>query len=628
MAPPETENGRNQIVVDRGRVSQIRRHLEGISFHSVESQPWPTAEQEAVPYHEYGQTTDSLENRTAPGPWGVPPPDLDGVLNRPSSVSTFNSDYMLFQGVTRVPSYSRQRSNPQGSSCRIQEIADEIDCNQKKPNRDSHKIPTIETQPAKLRVNNNGESINSPDHPFHNLEADFAAIRLDESFVRTPKSPKPNRSANTPASSRSGPSSASRRRSPEEHVIAIMGKTGSGKSTFISKVAVQDYQQAIGHGLSSRTQEVIEVDCYIDGHKVVLVDTPGFDDTNLGDGTILNRIAEWLKLSFHEGKRLLGLIYMHDINEPRVGGSSRKNMTLFRKLTGKDSMENVILLTTKWNLLMDAAIGIEREGELEKERGFWAQMLADSAKSRRHDGTKASAVDIIREVLKNEPTVIKIQEELGAGKDLIDTEAGEFVNEELMKLQKQHQEELEALKEEMKHAEEKNKVQYAKTLKEHYRKMLEEVEASKQQQLQLLNRQKESMERQLQKLENKLEERKKAMTRGSRETEELKVTIHDLKNEIMKREVQEKKEKQGFQQFLSTMEEAMEDERAAERANALQESQLQQKREQQLQEREQNLRERESQANVFASTMASFKALEHNCINAVSSVGIVEFGNA
>lgn len=32
-------------------------------------------------------------------------------------------------------------------------------------------------------------------------------------------------------------------------------------------------------------------------HRVVVVDTPGFDDTDVGDAEILRRIATWLEVS-------------------------------------------------------------------------------------------------------------------------------------------------------------------------------------------------------------------------------------------------------------------------------------------------------------------------------------------
>jgi predicted GTPase len=51
----------------------------------------------------------------------------------------------------------------------------------------------------------------------------------------------------------------------------------------------------IGHGLRSCTSEVHFSDPFmVNGRKVVLFDTPGFDDTNRSDTEILTEIAVFL----------------------------------------------------------------------------------------------------------------------------------------------------------------------------------------------------------------------------------------------------------------------------------------------------------------------------------------------
>jgi hypothetical protein len=64
---------------------------------------------------------------------------------------------------------------------------------------------------------------------------------------------------------------------------------------FISTVAGVD--QGVGHDLVSKTQGVqaVRIRAPEEDIDVVLVDTPGFDDTFKSDREILELISEWLK---------------------------------------------------------------------------------------------------------------------------------------------------------------------------------------------------------------------------------------------------------------------------------------------------------------------------------------------
>ena len=54
-------------------------------------------------------------------------------------------------------------------------------------------------------------------------------------------------------------------------------------------------QLRVGVGLASCTTEVqLSNEFIIDGRRVILIDTPGFDDTSVSDAEILNRIAVFL----------------------------------------------------------------------------------------------------------------------------------------------------------------------------------------------------------------------------------------------------------------------------------------------------------------------------------------------
>jgi hypothetical protein len=51
----------------------------------------------------------------------------------------------------------------------------------------------------------------------------------------------------------------------------------------------------VGHDLVSCTSQIQTIRCiHPDGRPVVLVDTPGFDDTKMSNMDILTLVADWL----------------------------------------------------------------------------------------------------------------------------------------------------------------------------------------------------------------------------------------------------------------------------------------------------------------------------------------------
>lgn len=72
-----------------------------------------------------------------------------------------------------------------------------------------------------------------------------------------------------------------------------MGVTGSGETTFTNLIT--NARLKVGHGLGSCTTEIQLAGLKLDGKDVVLIDTPGFDDTDRSQGDVLNQIATFLK---------------------------------------------------------------------------------------------------------------------------------------------------------------------------------------------------------------------------------------------------------------------------------------------------------------------------------------------
>ncbi|KAK2466544.1 hypothetical protein APHAL10511_001406 [Amanita phalloides] len=262
-------------------------------------------------------------------------------------------------------------------------------------------------------------------------------------------------------------------KSGTEAMVAIMGVTGTGKSTFI-RLLTNDENIHIGHDLESMTFDVV-TSRYVDkeaGVRATLVDTPGFDDSREGvsDTDILGKIANFLQ--DNGGRTLNGIIYLHRISDPRFSGMAKKNLRVFRELCGDDNLGHVRFVTTYWNVVSEKE-GKDREAAL--ANGVFRPFIDAGARLIRHDGGFESAKKIISDLARQTPVTMKIQKELNAGMVLGDTSAGAVIVEETKELQKRHAEEMEELKKELEEAANENDDDLKAELDEERRKLAERI---------------------------------------------------------------------------------------------------------------------------------------------------------
>ncbi|KAM5343458.1 hypothetical protein ACJ41O_011995 [Fusarium nematophilum] len=225
--------------------------------------------------------------------------------------------------------------------------------------------------------------------------------------------------------------------SPEDIVIAVMGLTRTGKSTFIEKVTSQKH-------LHIRLSPE---------RRVYLVDTPGFDDTCRNDTEILKEVAFFLSQIYKNNVKLAGIIYLHRITDNRVAGAALKNLNMFKHLCGNQAFGHVVLATSMWDTL-DAAsfkVGDQREEELISRAEFWGAMHKGGSKVTRWAGNEDSARKIVSSIIdvhdKLGKAVLKIQDELVNGNMALDeTTAGQEVQKEILAAKTQLKDEIEQLR--------------------------------------------------------------------------------------------------------------------------------------------------------------------------------------
>ncbi|KAK3299250.1 P-loop containing nucleoside triphosphate hydrolase protein [Chaetomium fimeti] len=237
---------------------------------------------------------------------------------------------------------------------------------------------------------------------------------------------------------------------PNDVVIAVMGVTGSGKTTFISYFAPS---ARIGHGLESCTSTVNIHKATIGQGTVYLIDTPGFDDTHRSDTDILREVANWLNSAYKSRIKLSGIIYLHRIADNRMSGSAMKNLRMFKRLCGEEALSCVVLATTMWSMMASAEDGARRERELMTKPEFWASMVERGSKVLRQDNNAVSAMEIMRYIMAQRRKIdLDIQKEMASGKTLDETSAGREVQSGMEVMRRKHEAEMAELRQEMEEA--------------------------------------------------------------------------------------------------------------------------------------------------------------------------------
>jgi hypothetical protein len=185
------------------------------------------------------------------------------------------------------------------------------------------------------------------------------------------------------------------------------------------------------------TQDPQVVTFTLDNRKILLIDTPGFDDDSRTDVEILEDIAKWLaQQGYLKGSdQLDGLIILHPVTVHRLGGQERRRTRLLQNLLGENAFKRIIIATTMWERIRDEDEEDVKRSVKEREKDIWHDLVSKGAKLRKHQNKPESAHQIIRKIIelsekygKLEPL---IQEELQKDPKLIRSTAGKSMKKDL-----------------------------------------------------------------------------------------------------------------------------------------------------------------------------------------------------
>jgi hypothetical protein len=196
----------------------------------------------------------------------------------------------------------------------------------------------------------------------------------------------------------------------------------------------------------------------IDGRSTLLLDTPGFDDTDRSDFEIVNEVAMGLHVLYEQGLTLRGVIYIQRITDTRMSGSSRKSLEILDAICGTQASANITFVTTMWDKLgVDSEIvGGERTEEM--KRLFLSRFIERGANVERHTGTAASAKDIVNKmILYDQPIILSIQSEMEEQNLTLDqTKVGRILQHDLQQKQKEFDAELKEMEQQLLEAQQFN----------------------------------------------------------------------------------------------------------------------------------------------------------------------------
>ncbi|TFK24905.1 hypothetical protein FA15DRAFT_739462, partial [Coprinopsis marcescibilis] len=192
----------------------------------------------------------------------------------------------------------------------------------------------------------------------------------------------------------------------------IMGPTGCGKSTLILNMLplgahqrpetsnrFQSCTQNVQHYVMDIPEAILSSQPALQRRRIILVDTPGFDDSQASDYEILRRVAVWVASSYALDIRIGAVIYVYPIFPGRVTHNDTTNLEIFSKMCGDNALSRVILSTSKWDMFPnDQETLSEREAELRSS--FWKSLVDRGAVMKRVEKNREAASNLLASILK------------------------------------------------------------------------------------------------------------------------------------------------------------------------------------------------------------------------------------
>lgn len=158
------------------------------------------------------------------------------------------------------------------------------------------------------------------------------------------------------------------------------------------------------------TQTLTVYKTTVENTPILLLDTPGFDDSVRGNIDVLRDIVSNLYLFTlrKEEINVRGVIFLYDISDNRFAGSQAKTLKILKAICGNDCMGNVIVGTTMWDQNSK-----KFPQQVYREESFCEKYWKGIHKTTRlFEDDEAAAGRVILDLLALPPVLLLVQKEI------------------------------------------------------------------------------------------------------------------------------------------------------------------------------------------------------------------------